>query len=396
MPAPPYSGTVGVVARPSGILGLARGVDPFKADIGLALAFVAFALIESLIAPGSAGRAATAVASTLAVAGLAWRRRAPLLASAWLAAFTVGEVPFEEFLVFDRASVFVATVVLLYTLGRHTTGRTLLAGVALLIGAVWVKTEPLLGELAWVLLIMGPSVLAGRAMRSRALLQRELREKARAEEAQRERRARDAVEAERERIAAELRAVVMSGLNAMVVQAEAVPRVIAAGDTLRAVGALATIEETGRDSLAEMRRLLGVLRREGARPALAPQPSLAHPSALLERARADGLETSLAVEGAPRPLPPGIDLTASRIVQEALAAAGGEGAVSAEVLLRYGPRDVTVSVRDDRSRDAPEPAQLAAMRDRLGIYGGTLRSGRTPTGGLELIAKLPHREGAAS
>ena len=128
-------------------------------------------------------------------------------------------------------------------------------------------------DLLWFFLLFGLPVVAGRALRSRVLLQRELREKAYRIEAERASLARRAIEEERDRIASELQAVVANGVSAMVIQAEAVPRLLEADDTASAELALAAVEETGRDALGEMRRLLGVLRREDEGLALAPSPA---------------------------------------------------------------------------------------------------------------------------
>ncbi|MGH3016476.1 MAG: sensor histidine kinase, partial [Gaiellaceae bacterium] len=242
-------------------------------------------------------------------------------------------------------------------------------------------------DLVWIVVLFTPPVLAGRALRNRARLQAELRDKAELAELGREERAREAAEEERNRIASELQAVVANNLSAMVVQAEAVPRVLAAGDAAAARDAFAVIEETGRDALAEMRRLLGVLRREGEDPALAPQPGLARLEALVERMRESGLDVEVAVTGERRDLSTGVDLTAYRVLQEALEAASAGGAGAAELALRYGERDLELHVHD---RDASEPGSgfpLAALRERVGLYGGVIDASRS--GGFSVDVRLP-------
>jgi signal transduction histidine kinase len=198
---------------------------------------------------------------------------------------------------------------------------------------------------------------------------------------------------ERDRIASELQAVVANSVSAMVVQAETVPRVLAAGEPQRAEQAFAAIEETGRDALAEMRRLLGVLRREGERPELAPQPGLGRLDALLERARQSGLEVSVREEGGARPLAPGIDLTAYRIVQDALEAAAEQGASRAQVLVRFGERELVVGVRDDR--EGGPSSRLPGLRDRAELYGGYLDAARAGEW-FSLRARLPIEHEAAA
>ena len=165
----------------------------------------------------------------------------------------------------------------------------------------------------------------------------------------------------------------------MVVQAEAVPRVLAAGDTARASESLAVIEETGRDALMEMRRLLGVLRREGEQAALAPQPGLGRLEALVERRRERGLEIELHVEGDRRDLPPGVDLTAYRVVEDALDAALEQGADEVRVLVRYRDGEVELEVRDDRIGGHEDGAGFT-LRARLPVGSW---SGEAPAGSPE-------------
>jgi signal transduction histidine kinase len=224
-------------------------------------------------------------------------------------------------------------------------------------------------------------------------LRRELREKAERIEADRKQAAQRAVEDERNRIAGELQAVVANGVSAMVVQAEAVPVLLAAEDSARARDAFEVIEETGRDALAEMRRLLGVLRREGEGAELAPQPGLARLDALVARVREQGMQVVLTVLGERRELAQGVDLTAYRVVQDALEAAVSATAKSVTVSLSYGPRDLELEVRDDRP-DANGEASLTALRERVTLYGGHVRGARPEEGGYVLAARLPARRPA--
>ena len=146
------------------------------------------------------------------------------------------------------------------------------------------------------------------------------------------------------------------------------------------------MEQTGRDALAEIRRLLGVLRREDDELALAPQPTLAHVADLVRRARAAGLPVELRVEGAAAPLPAGADLTAYRVVQEALAGAVREGAAAgAWVAVRYGADAVELEVLDD---GAARPAPMG-IAERVALYGGELRTASRRDGRQALRARLP-------
>ena len=142
-----------------------------------------------------------------------------------------------------------------------------------------------------------------------------------------------------------------------------------------------------------MRRLLGVLRRDDELPALAPQPSLGRAEELVADAREDGMEVALGVEGTPHPLSRGVDLAAHRVLQEALEAAAAEPALTrADVSLGYGQDQVTVAVSLHTSAESRplDSDQIAALRDRVTLYGGSLRAGRLPDSpGFRMTAWLP-------
>jgi signal transduction histidine kinase len=158
-------------------------------------------------------------------------------------------------------------------------------------------------------------------------------------------------------------------------------------DPARAADAFASVEHTGREALTELRRLLGVLRKEDEELALAPQPSLAHVDGLAQRATAAGLPVALTVAGTARALPAGVDLTAYRVVQEALGRArDGGSAGRAEVTVTYGAADVAVEVRDDGSADG---RGLLGMRERVTVYGGELLTAALDGGGWRVAARLP-------
>ena len=178
----------------------------------------------------------------------------------------------------------------------------------------------------------------------------------------------------------------------MTVQASAVRRLLTP-DQEREREALKVVEDTGRAALAEMRRLVGVLRRPEDAPALVPQPSLEHVRKLVEQTREAGLPTELSVEGKATALPAGIDLTAYRLVQEGLTnALKHSQAKHAEVLVRYGAGSVELVVRDDgdgAGNGGGGGHGLVGMRERVSVCGGELRAGPRPNGGYELRARLP-------
>jgi len=220
----------------------------------------------------------------------------------------------------------------------------------------------------------------------------EARERAARAELEREQRAHGAVADERARIARELHDVVGHSVSVMTVQASAVRRLLQP-EQERERQALLIVEQTGREALAEMRRMVGVLRRPEEAPALAPQPSLEHLERLIESAREAGLPVDLRVEGEAVQLPAGVDLTAYRLVQEGLTNALKHAeASSAEVLVNYAEGHIELTVSDDGRGVGNGDGGghgLVGMRERVSVYGGELDAGPRPGGGYELRAKLP-------
>jgi signal transduction histidine kinase len=220
----------------------------------------------------------------------------------------------------------------------------------------------------------------------------EAKERANRAEREREERARVAVAEERARIARELHDVVGHSVSVMTVQASGVRRLLRP-DQDREREALLVVERTGREALAEMRRMVGVLRRPEEAPALAPQPSLDHLSRLVEQAREAGLPVELRIEGEATQLPAGVDLTAYRLVQEGLTNVVKHAqATRAEVLVNYGDSYLEVTVKDDGKGvgNGDGGGQgLVGMRERVSVYGGELDAGPQAGGGYRLRAKLP-------
>jgi signal transduction histidine kinase len=373
-------------------------MDPLRVDTAIATLLAVSIVIESaVVSAGGESRALTMVLGVALVAPVAVRRTHPAPAALGFAAVTVLQGAIVGGFLFDHVTgAFVAVLFMLYSTGRHCSNRQLWPSLgalylAVILGIATSNDGFDSSDILWCVLLFGLPVVAGRALRSRVLLQRELREKAQRAEAERATSARRAIEEERDRIASELQAVVANGVSAMVIQAEAVPRLLAVDDTASAEQALAAVEETGRDALGEMRRLLGVLRHDDEGLALAPQPGLARLEALVERQRERGLDIDLQVEGAERPLSTGVDLTAYRVLEDALQAAERQRAERASVLLRYGDGDLQLEVRDDRSGGAS--GRFPGLRDRVGLYGGHLSVGREDGSGFTLRARLPLGEG---
>jgi signal transduction histidine kinase len=218
------------------------------------------------------------------------------------------------------------------------------------------------------------------------------RERAARAEREREERARLAVSDERARIARELHDVVGHSVSVMTVQASAARRLLRPQQE-KEREALLVVEKTGREAMAEMRRMVGVLRRPEEAPALAPQPSLEQIETLVEHTREAGLPVDLRIEGKPVQLPPGVDLTAYRLVQEALTNTMKHArASSAEVVVRYGDGDVELTISDDGVGGADGDSGghgLVGMRERVSVYGGELEAGPRADGGFRLRARLP-------
>jgi signal transduction histidine kinase len=270
------------------------------------------------------------------------------------------------------------------------------AGLAFGIGvtAIVVHNDPNggAGNFAWFSVIFSLVWTVGFALSRKFREADEAKERAARAEQEREERARLAVSDERARIARELHDVVGHSVSVMTVQASAVRRLLRPQQQ-KEREALLVVEQTGREALAEMRRMVGVLRRPEEAPALAPQPSLEHLEKLLTHVRESGLRVELRIEGTPEQLPAGVDLTAYRLVQEGLTNALKHArAQHAEVTVRYGDGHVELSVSDDGRGTGDGDGGghgLVGMRERISVYGGELEAGPRAGGGYRLRARLP-------
>ncbi len=248
-----------------------------------------------------------------------------------------------------------------------------------------------------VLLFLGIWALGDRTRVRRDLVE-QLTARAQQAEQSRELASNLAVADERTRIARELHDVIAHTVSVVVVQAGAGRRV-AAKDPGGAEAALASIESIGREALSDLRRMVGVLRDEAPGEDLTPQPTLADVPDLVDRLAAAGLPVRSRLEGRPRALPPGIEVTAYRIVQEALTnVLRHAGAVRAvEVTISHSEDAVSVTVTDDgrgpRADGGPGSGQVG-MRERVGLYNGNLEVGGRAGGGYRVRATLPVRAGA--
>ncbi len=299
-------------------------------------------------------------------------------------------VPFD-FVVFLAGCAALFLVGLLRERSQAFAGLAVAEGVA----AVVVHNDPngSVGDFIVVSIIFSIVWTIGFGVGRKSEEADQAKERATRAEREREERAGIAVADERARIARELHDVVGHSVSVMTVQASAVRRLLRP-EQQREREALLVVERTGREALAEMRRMVGVLRRPEEAPALAPQPSLESLEKLVDQAREAGLPVELRIEGDAVQLPAGVDLTAYRLVQEGLTnALKHAGARRAEVLVRYGDEQVEVTVSDDgRGRgdgDGGGGHGLVGMRERVSVYGGELEAGPRPEGGFRLRARLP-------
>jgi len=330
---------------------------------------------------------------------LAARRRWPTAAFALIAA-----AAFVQWLSGDPSLADLSLLVAVYAVADREPRRWLVAAAVavlelgcLLAAIKWSGSGALPQAFLTLSAFAVAATVLGIYVRTRREQLAALHERAVQLERERDREAALAAAAERARIARELHDVVAHSLSVIVALADGA-RLTRASDPAAADAAVANVAATGREALAEMRRLLGVLRRDDDAP-LAPQPGLDQLEALLEDSRAAGLPTRLTVAGEPGPLGPGAELALYRVVQEALTNARKHArqASAAEVTLRWEEEAVTVAVSDDGAPVAADDAAadddrghgLDGMRERVALFGGTVEAGPRPQGGWQVLVGLP-------
>jgi signal transduction histidine kinase len=334
-------------------------------------------------------------AVALIVLPLLARRRFPFAApvALWLLAASVSFV--DGWLVTFTFSVTVAGMAAALLLGHLREDVEARLGLAIVIGAaaivVYNSPDHAAGEFIFVPALFAIGWLAGYALRERAAQADAAEVRATQAELERDAASRIAVAEERSRIARELHDIVAHAVSVMVLQVGAVRHRLpdALGPDREA---LQNVEQAGRTALTEMRRLLGAMREDGEQVDLAPQPGLDRVQSLLDEVRRAGLPVELHIEGEPVRLPPAIDLSAYRIVQEGLTNALKHAhAGHADVTVRYAPDEVQIVVRDDGAGATGNDAGygLAGMRERVKIYGGEMSAGRANGGGFVLHTSLP-------
>jgi signal transduction histidine kinase len=337
-------------------------------------------------------RTRVAVIALLTAGALLFRRRARFVSVLAVAAGAVAFSLLDAAAAYDTDTMFLVLILATWAAGSLSEPRQAGTAFAAILAAGWVVFLRAPGvpgtEVVWLTfpltIFFVISVATARSGEQVRLAE---------ERAQRsEDEARRAVEDERSRITRELHDVLAHSVSVMTVQASAVRRLLKP-EQEREREALLTVEETGRQALAEMRRMLGIMRSDHEAAALAPQPGLGTLPELVEQVRQSGLPVELSVEGRPVTLPAGVDLSAYRIVQEALTnALKHAGPAHAWVFVRYADGDVQIDVENDGRNDGDGDGAghgLVGMRERVALCGGELHSGPRPGGGFRISARLP-------
>jgi signal transduction histidine kinase len=369
--------------------GTFRRLNPLTVDRALAVVLTVLAQVEVWLGHGD-HRLVAAFIAFVATASIAIRRQFPTLVGVVVPLLYAIEVGLwgDSQIIFASIGYFCA----LYGLAVWTPPRRFALGIAFLVAGFFIASFGPKGSVdntaAFTVVTLVVILLVRRVLGDR---------ERRAQLAERERdvAAREAVVEERARIARELHDAIAHNVSMMVVQAGAERRVIEDdGGTTQEV--LATIERIGRGALTEMRRLVGMLRSDEGEP-LAPQPGLDDLPTLVAQVSDAGLPVELHVEGERRDLPVGIELSAYRIVQEALTnALKHAGDAHASVLIRYGADSLELEIVDEGTGEPQAPVSrgghgLVGMRERVALYGGRLDAGRRPSGGFAIRVLLPVR-----
>jgi signal transduction histidine kinase len=325
----------------------------------------------------------------IAMGALAWRRRWPLVIAALVVAVNVATNPQGEF------TTLLSLVLVCFTVGYETRPPQSYAGLAIVVVpflAVSVRDGFQFSDAAAAFVFFAGPWAVGQATRQRA----SAADEAVARAAQLELEAARIAQEERTRIARELHDIVSHSISVVTIQTQAVRRRLGP-EHAREAEDLAGVEATAREALAEMRRLFGVLRSDGESASLAPQPGLGELGRLVEHASGGDLVATLHVEGEPVELSPGLDLAAYRIAQEGLTnALRHSGATRVDVTLCWMPNRLDIRVEDDGRGLAAGQAGpaggghgLVGIRERVGLYGGTVRLEPGTHGGARLAASLP-------
>ncbi|MGA8846715.1 MAG: sensor histidine kinase [Nocardioides sp.] len=372
-----------------------RVVVPGRIDTAIACGLLALAQAEVWLTTGYEPGVVYAVAAAGMTVPLAWRRRAPIVVCIFVLLVLVAmEIVGHPQ---DPAYVMAVLIVALYSVGAYRSHRPAIAGwvgaMALIAALIAVEEGPGAGDFVFVGAIVTGAWGLGLALRSRGQENAALVERTAELEQTRESFVAEALAEERAHIARELHDVIAHSVSIVIVQTAAVRRRLQAdrpGDAEQLEG----IEQTARQAMREMRRLLGVLVQDESLE-LTPQPGLGDLPALLEQMRRAGMQVEHRIEGEPSPLPAGLDLAAYRVVQEGLVnVLKHAGGARAEVVTSYGVDELALSVTNT-GNDGPAAVVglgghgLIGMRERVHLYGGTLTATAEPDGAFAVRARLP-------
>jgi signal transduction histidine kinase len=373
-----------------------RALDPFVVDSALALALLALILGEVATKRPSAKDATwTTLFMLTQTLPLAYRRRRPFvvlnvvgISAILYNALNIAPQPYTELL---------PVLLAIYTTSAYGTraqaayaGLTGLAAVVGLNAATPSKLD--YGQFVTQGVFVAATWLVGDNVRQRRTQSALLEERAERAEREREERAQLAALEERSRIAREIHDIVAHSVSVVAVQAGAARRVVKQ-DPARAEEVISRIETVSRDALSELRRLLGVLRSSDERPAFDPQPGLDRLDQLVDQFRLAGLSVEVEMEGERPVLPPSLDLSIYRVVQEALTnSLRHGGATSSRVRIRFDQGEIAVEVADrggEAEAKLPSSGQgLIGMRERVAMFGGTIEAAPS-NGGFTVRARFP-------
>jgi signal transduction histidine kinase len=386
---------------------------PDRYDTLLALGVAVWALAEVVTGAVSGPVVVDVLCGLGSVVPLAWRRTAPVAAGVACAAALTVKTALGVRL--DGLAMLVAILVAAYSVGRHVDARRAVATVGGMVVLAWIslfgldQVDQTLSNYPFIALWVGGPAAAGAALRAQVRRAERLADAAARAELRQEESVRAAVRSERLRIARELHDTVAHAVSVMVLQQGAV-RTRLPEELASEAAALARTEEAGRQAIVELRRLLGVLREDDPAPLGAgvvldsadtePQPTLAGLDRLADEARRDGMDVHVQIDGDRRPLEPAVEVSAYRIVQEALTNVRRHArARHVDVRVSYGGDRLRISVADDgvgapvsvQGRQGPAPTGygLIGMRERVEVYGGSLRLSSPRGRGLTVDAELP-------
>ena len=365
----------------------------YVVDVAVAVGVLALGLAEVLGKAGYQLRGAWVAAVVVSAGALLFRRRAPLpvlvVELALIAALSSTDPPE------DASFWFFATLAATHALGAYARLPVALTGLVLVIAFFTVGAildDQTVSDVIFISVLFVGTWGVGRLLENRTNEAARLERHAALLEVEREQRAREAIAEERARIARELHDIVAHGVSTMVLQVGGVRRRLT-HEQAAELDVLLNVEETGRRSLVEMHRMLGIMRAADGSDLLTPQPGLGRLGELAATMRSAGLPVEVREEGEPVELPSGLDLSAFRIIQEALTnTLKHAGPAHASVTVRYHPDALDLEVLDDGAGHANGDGGghgLVGMRERVALFDGHLDAGARPGGGYRVHAHLP-------